>query len=215
MNTALLFLAGLSLIVLQKNRQLLVHYLLGAFCALPLIIIDPLVRAGFFEQLSTKSLVEHFATQALLTLMLGGLAATLYEWVVAPKFRLRQAETRQYLGIFLIGFSLMLVLFLFSSLSLASCVGLGLLINIIILVSWRSDLVWDATFSALGTALLYAMVFSWVVNEPGQIDGLWFNSAGLSGLTVAGLPIEELLVVACFGAFFGPVYIAAKSYYRR
>jgi hypothetical protein len=40
---------------------------------------------------------------------------------------------------------------------------------------------------------------------PGYIDRVW-NLAALSGLSVAGLPIEELLFAAAFGTYWAGVY---------
>lgn len=41
--------------------------------------------------------------------------------------------------------------------------------------------------------------------EPGYIERVW-NLAALSGLSVARLPIEELLFAAAFGAYWAGVY---------
>jgi len=40
---------------------------------------------------------------------------------------------------------------------------------------------------------------------PGYIERVW-NLPALSGLTIAGLPIEELLFAAAFGAYWSSVY---------
>ena len=55
--------------------------------------------------------------------------------------------------------------------------------------------------------LLYYIVFllglEWTA--PGYIERVW-NLAALSGLGVAGMPIEELLFAAAFGAYWAGVY---------
>jgi hypothetical protein len=203
-----------SVTILIRNRKIRKHYVLGGLCALPLVIIDPLLRTGYFEQLTTAQLYQYFLTQALTVFMFGGLSAVLYELVFSTHFTKQRSSTRQHPSVFLIGLVIGMSLFLFGVVPLVTAVIVGLAINVVLLMLLRSDLFWDATFSAIGTGLLYAVLFSLITHGSGSLTSLWFTE-GLSGATVAGLPLEELIVVALFGAFFGSIYSAAKSLYER
>jgi hypothetical protein len=55
----------------------------------------------------------------------------------------------------------------------------------------------------LGYYMLFLMGLE--VTAPGYIERVW-NLAALSGLSVAGMPIEELLFAAAFGAYWAGVY---------
>lgn len=50
-----------------------------------------------------------------------------------------------------------------------------------------------------------ALAFSRTIFAPGYIARVW-NLGALSGLTVAGAPVEELLFAAAFGAYWSGVY---------
>lgn len=70
----------------------------------------------------------------------------------------------------------------------------------------RPDLAWKTwigavLFLAYYTVFLIGMEWS----APGYIERVW-NMKALSGLTVAGMPIEELLFAAAFGAYWSGVY---------
>lgn len=211
---ATILLITVSVTLLIRNQGIRKHYILGGLCALPLVIIDPLLRIGYFEQLTAAQLYQYFLTQALIVFLFGGLSAVLYELVFSTHFTKQRSTTRHHLSVFLIGLVIGILLFQFGIVPLVTAVIIGLAINVALLMLLRSDLFWDATFSAIGTGLLYAVLFTLITHGSGSLSSLWFTE-GLSGATVAGLPLEELIVVALFGAFFGPIYSAAKSLYER
>lgn len=214
MTYAILVFGVLGIVILITKPAVRQHYLLGCLAALPLLLVDPFLRIGYFEQLSTTQLIWHFLLQALVAASFGGVAAVLYELVFSVHFTKQRSGKRAHLSVFLIGLFVSIGLFLFGVFPLVTAIVIGLLINTALLIAFRSDLLWDATFSAIGTGILYAIMFTIIAREPGSVEGLWFTS-GLSGATIAGLPIEELLVIALFGSFFGPIYTAAKSLYER
>lgn len=70
----------------------------------------------------------------------------------------------------------------------------------------RPDLVWKTwigavLFLAYYTVFLIGMEWS----APGYIERVW-NLKALSGLTIVGMPIEELMFAAAFGAYWSGVY---------
>lgn len=214
MTYAIFLLACASAAILFGNRDIRRHFVIGGLCALPLIVIDPLLRLGYFEQLSHWQLFRYFLELALFSFLFGGLSVVLYELVFSTHFTKLRSEKRRYLSISLVGLIIGLLLFLLGAVPLVVSIIIGLSLNVILLIIFRADLLWDATFSAIGTGMLYAVLFSLVAHGSGTLSGLWFTDS-LSGATIAGLPFEELVVVALFGAFFGPIYSAIKSLYER
>jgi len=70
----------------------------------------------------------------------------------------------------------------------------------------RPDLVtktWIGGLLFLGFYALFLIALEWMA--PGYIARVW-NLGALSGLAVAGAPVEELLFAAAFGAYWSGVY---------
>lgn len=70
----------------------------------------------------------------------------------------------------------------------------------------RPDLMrktWVGAFLFLGYYAVFLLGLEW--SAPGYIERVW-NLTALSGLTVTGFPIEELLFAAAFGAYWAGVY---------
>jgi len=65
----------------------------------------------------------------------------------------------------------------------------------------RKTWVGSIVFVAYYTVFLVGLEWS----APGYIERVW-NLDALSGLTVVGMPIEELLFAAAFGAYWAGVY---------
>lgn len=62
---------------------------------------------------------------------------------------------------------------------------------------------WVGALLFLGYYALFLLGLEWTA--PGYIERVW-NLAALSGWSVAGFPIEELLFAAAFGAYWAGVY---------
>ena len=70
----------------------------------------------------------------------------------------------------------------------------------------RPDLIAKMSLGAVlftGYFAVFLLGLTWTA--PGYIERVW-NLAALSGLSVAGVPIEELLFAAAFGAYWSSVY---------
>lgn len=70
----------------------------------------------------------------------------------------------------------------------------------------RPDLIPKVSLGAALFVVYYAIFLlglEWTA--PGYIERVW-NLASLSGLSIAGLPVEELLFAAAFGAYWSSVY---------
>ena len=62
---------------------------------------------------------------------------------------------------------------------------------------------WVGALLFLGYYAVFLLGLEWTA--PGYIERVW-NLTALSGLTIAGFPIEELLFAAAFGAYWAGVY---------
>lgn len=62
---------------------------------------------------------------------------------------------------------------------------------------------WVGALLFLGYYTLFLLGLEWTA--PGYIERVW-NLAALSGVDIAGFPIEELLFAAAFGAYWAGVY---------
>lgn len=82
----------------------------------------------------------------------------------------------------------------------------AMLVGVLGAILCRPDLArktWAGALLFLGYYAVFLLGLEWIA--PGYIDRVW-NTAALSGLFVAGLPIEELLFAAAFGAYWAGVY---------
>ena len=187
----------------------------GGSLAWPILLIKPYIQVGFFPSLTVAQLIEFFLARAILAFGLGALSAAFYEAMIARHFSKEKRPNRHHLFYLSVGPLIFLVLFLLFNLPFASSLLLAILTNIIIVIVIRCDLIWDVTFSGLFFAALYGTIFITAFNNiPGNIDRLWFTDT-ISGITIFGLPIEELIVACLFGVLWGPLYIALKGVKER
>lgn len=81
-----------------------------------------------------------------------------------------------------------------------------MVLGVIAAILCRPDLArktWGGALLFLGYYTLFLLGLEWTA--PGYIERVW-NLAALSGLGIAGMPIEELLFAAAFGAYWAGVY---------
>lgn len=82
----------------------------------------------------------------------------------------------------------------------------AMILGAIVAVLCRPDLAektWVGALLFLGYYTVFMLGLEWIA--PGYIERVW-NLVALSGLTVAGFPIEEFLFAAAFGAYWAGVY---------
>ncbi len=152
-----------------------------------------------------------FGLLRLLTLfMFGAVAAAIYELVFSKYFRM-PGRSRQPLLWMLIG----PVVFLFGVMLAGQTIGplvVALLLEIGLVIAFRRDLLWDLVFSGGAMAVLYVLVVVILIRVVGTPTGSNFIAgSNFSGVTLWGIPWEEILAVALFGALWGPMYPAFKD----
>lgn len=209
----LLVIIALASVLVLRDRRYRRQFRVGGLSLLPILLIEPLTRVGYFENLSTSQLIVYFLVRGSIAFMIGGLVVVAYEAIIAQRLNKKTARSRHHLQVYVIGFLVSLLLFWASVLPFASALTVSLLFTVVIIFLWRSDLLWDALFSGLAAGLLYAALYAVLFRVSGMSVSSWY-SAQLSGVTLVGIPVEQLMVAAVFGAFFGPLYIAGKSYHH-
>lgn len=139
----------------------------------------------------------------------GALAAALYEILLSKHFQTDKRFSRTWLGWLIVGPVVFLIGLLVFENSTLVLMG-SLAIELIIVLSLRRDLIWDALFSSFAVAVLYLLLIIFsvrITGTPIPIDVL----PSFSGVNLWGIPVEELITVAFFGALWGPLYPALKD----
>ncbi|MBU6323334.1 hypothetical protein KGQ55_01460 [Patescibacteria group bacterium] len=140
----------------------------------------------------------------------GGIAAVIYEAV----FRLRQRKVRvhkRYASMLIVAF-FFVVLELLLRLHWNSIYASAAAFVIVALPMfwWRSDLLWDAIGSGVGTAAVLFLCYAFVFGLTANIDALLREGWLLYGTTFdwrfLGIPITELTWAFTMGFLIGPLY---------
>ena len=202
----------LTVVAFFWRKDLRREMILAGLLALPVLLLKPIISSNFYQVAEDNGgLFVFIIEKIVISFSFGALAASIYEIFFHKKITPMHHPYRKYLVWLLTG----PIIFIVLTLLFHQVVIIGLLIslglNLIIVLSIRSDLIWDAIFSGFFMGLLYFLIFALSYKGfPGDIRNLWFSDINV-GLTAFSIPIEELLAVFLFGAFFGPIYIALKD----
>lgn len=202
----------LAITVALLRRDLLKEIVLAGFLALPILLIKPLISPNFYTVANSNGGFWLFLIEKIiLSFSFGALASGIYEIFFHKRITpLKHPLRRKLIWLFSGP-----VIFIASTMIFQQSVALGLLlgltVNLIIVLLIRTDLIWDAIFSGFAMGTLYFIIFAVSYSGfPGDIRQLWFSDVTV-GITAFSLPIEELICVFLFGAFWGPLYIAIKD----
>ena len=140
-------------------------------------------------------------------LSIGGLAVVLYELFVPVKHVPITGSSHRYhpvaLAVTPIAFAMLL---LFTGLNPIYCAIAALLLGGCLVIATRRDLLRKMIASAFIFLGLYTVYFlTLVIAAPGYVARVWDLSV-LSGVTVLGIPLEELAFAFSFGFFWSGVY---------
>ncbi len=174
----------------------------GGLLAVPILLAFPLT----FHFINFP-----FGLLRLLTLfMLGALAAAAYEVIFSRFFRLHD-RSREPLLWMLLG----PIVFLIGVMTTSETVGpliFALIFEVGLILAMRRDLIWDMLFSGgvmAGFYVLLVVISVRLLSAP--VGYSVIVDTTFSGFTVIGIPIEEVIAVALFGALWGPMYPAFKD----
>lgn len=202
----------LAVICAFLRRDLIREMVLAGLLSLPILLLKPLISSNFIQVANNNGGLWLFLIEKIIiSFSFGALASSVYEIFFHKKITPLKHPLRKKLLWLIVGPVLFVVLVILFNQNLALSLTIGLVVNIIIVLIIRTDLIWDAIFSGFSMGLLYFIIFAVSYRGfPGDIHNLWFSNTTV-GITAFSLPIEELLIVFLFGAFFGPLYIALKD----
>ncbi len=178
---------------------------------LPLILLVPVLSQSFFGFFSVGRGLIFLASQAVIIAAAAVLAAYLYEQAIRPRINRGPAIQRHRYLLFLVGFIVGLIMFDVFNQPLVTSLVVGMAINLLLAVRYYSSQLNEIIFSLLLMAVFYLFIYTAVLFDlPGETSRFWINDQ-LSGSVWLGIPIEKIIVVMLYGAFWGPVYIATKD----
>lgn len=201
-----------AIIVALLRRDLMREMILAGLLALPILLLKPLISSNFLQIAENNGGLWLFSIEKIvLSFSFGALASSVYEIFFHKKVTPLKHPLRKKLIWLFCGPALFIIMAIFFHQALAWALLLGLSLNLAIVLVIRKDLVWDTFFSGFFMGILYFAIFAASYKGfPGDIRNLWFSEVTV-GITAFSLPIEELLCVFLFGAFWGPLYIAIKD----
>lgn len=192
----------LAIVIGILRRDLIRIMFWAGLLAIPVLLSSPLSFHYLEYPLGLMRLVSLFA--------FGAIAAAGYETIFGKYFKLK-GRSRKPLIWMLAG----PVIFLVGTIISGQTVGpliFTLLFELLIVLTRRKDLIWDVLFSGGAMAILYTLLLIVLVRLLGSpLGDSWLVGSLFSGLTVWGIPVEEVVVVALFGALWGPMYPAFKD----
>lgn len=205
------------------NSLTLLALLLPALLALAIGILRPDLRrvmlwAGVLAIpiLLTSPLTFHYLeypiglVRLVVLFSLGALAAAAYETIFRQYFK-EPRRSRHVLNWMLAGPVVYLIGIMISGETITPLI-VTLILELGLVLALRRDLVWDVVFSGFAMAFFYVLLLVVLVRVLGlPLTDTWLVGSGLTGATWIGIPLEEVVVVALFGALWGPMYPAFKD----
>jgi len=86
----------------------------------------------------------------------------------------------------------------------------GLAVNLALMAWWQWALVWEALVAAYAFGGWYVVAYLFIRQPVASQFQDSFLGAASAGLTINGVPLDELLVIGLIGAIIGPLYAATK-----
>jgi hypothetical protein len=209
----LLLPVALWVIIWQRAIRRSLFY--GALCALPVLLLLPILSPTFFELFNPGQILGFLVSQAIIVFSLGILSSAVYEKVIRPKTVRTEKPGRGKFLVFGSGFLLALVLFdiFFQPLLPSLVIGLGL--NLLLAIRYQRDRLYDIAFATILMGFFYVFIYAAVLFDlPGETGRFWFSSS-LSGLTIFGLAVEKVVAIFVFGMFWGPLYVGLKDVFNK
>lgn len=205
----LLLIPAVWLIVTQRGKRPI--YLAAMLATAPLILLVPILSQTFFGLFSLAQGLTFLASQTLVILASAVLTAYFYEQAVRPKIVHVPPGKRHHYLLFLVGVVLSFVMFDLLGQSLIVSLIFGMGINLLLAVRYYGDQLSEILFSLLLMGAFYLFLYALVLFDlPGETSRYWFDSQ-LSGAVIWGIAVEKIVVILLYGAFWGPIYVAAKD----
>lgn len=184
--------------------------LIASLLVAPLAFSEPFFVPDYWLPdaiLNPKLSIEDF----IFSFAVGGLAAVGYELFMGKHlkhYRLRHSLGGEVSHTLVLGIGLVTIFttyYLFK-INFMYAVYLGIVVNLILVMIARHDLIHKAIFSGIIFGIFYMVFFiSFTSIFAPDFINLW-NLKSLSGIILLGIPLEEIIWAGGIGALVGPLY---------
>jgi len=211
MVSLIFFIIAVGIFLLRKDcRREMVWS--GLF-TLPLFLLLPVFNQNFFEILDRGNIV-HFLVQIVGVFSIGAFVSAGYKFFFHRHLVRYKHPKSHLLAYLVVGPILLVILNFIPQIRFAYAISASLLLDMLILVVIRNDLLVDAIFSGLVMAVTYGV--SLIIQPyilPGRLNDFWFGP--VSGLNLLFTPVEEIIIIMLFGMLMGPLYAAVNDLFER
>lgn len=207
----LIVLTALWLVIYYEREDLRRELVTAGLMAGGVMLLISVLNETYLLLLDSNVLSQFIFQTLLFSFFFGGIAAVAYEVFLHKKLVPIPHPKRHELAWLWVGPVIASLLILSRQTNLSLAIVIGLTLELIILVTVRKDLIWDALLSGVLLGLLYTLIVLIGFRiPPGSFTNFWIGET-LSGVTFGSLPIEELILVFLFGALWGPLYEGLKG----
>lgn len=199
--------AVVVLTLIIRRASLRKQMLFAALFAAPIVLVQPILTGNWTLFSTSFGLL---IAQTISIVSLAALAAALYALFLNTHISPLVHPDRRRLGWLILSPFATIVVALAIHQPVISGLLAAIVLDLIVVVIMRRDLLWDVIVSGTGFGMLYAGLFlTATIVTPGEWSPLILSQQSI-GVTVFSVPIEELLFVLLLGAVIGPLYAATK-----
>jgi len=144
----------------------------------------------------------------LFSFFIGGIGAVVYEELVGKRHLRRHLPNHSWWmgSVAVAGLLWLVVAIRVFGVNSIYATALGLFLFGTIVLAVRHDLLDDALVSGVATGgIMFVFYMLWTALYPGVIEAWWLLD-NLSGVIIAGAPLEEILFAVAWGFAAGPAY---------
>lgn len=204
-----LFLLLIWLLIFVFQQKLRREMLVASLLVTPFALSEIFFVPGYWlpdtignPKLSIEDFVFSFAV--------GGIIAVIYELFMKGKVshqRLCNCYNGEFFHGLVLGIGVIIIFlsYVLLKINFMYAVYIGIMVDIVLIVITRPDLIKKVLYSGLIFGFLYFLffsVFSFFI--PGFIKH--WNLTNLSGVIILGVPLEEITWAIGVGGFLGPIY---------
>lgn len=204
-----LILLAIWIIIYIRQKKLRKEMLIASILVTPAALSEVFFVPTYWlpdtignPKLSIEDLIFSFAV--------GGIIAVTYELFMGRKIRHQRLcncyKGEVFHGLILgVGVAAVFLVYLMLKINFMYAVYIGIVVNIVLMVVTRPDLVGKILYSGLLFGSFYFIFFAlFTIFVPGFFRHWNFNN--LSGIVLLGVPLEEIIWAVGAGALLGPIY---------
>jgi hypothetical protein len=188
-----------------RHKMLVLSFIIG--------IIGPFSELWYIQDYWSPGTVFNIPIgieSVIYPFLLGGISSVIYEEVFKKRYQKVKKKTHHWNLIFLIliliGFIILNILFFLFNINSIYASAIAYLTIASLIFICRKDLISDGIFSGVLLGIIF-MVEYWILLTiyPNLFEKIWMMD-NLSGITIVGMPVEELIWSFSWGVLAGPMY---------